>query len=174
MGMFNAVGVATQPALVVKEMSINETGPHYVHIVARPAGLIPLILSFVGIDAKTFFDVYEDRIECSQGSLSGQLNTCMPLSAVSVTTGGYVKPFIFLVFAIALIPVFFLIPVSVILILLYYFSKRLVVSVVSNAGEPITLCFKRSFVEGVEVNVEEALKITGIIKKLTLAQTAKA
>lgn len=170
MGMSSLASAAAKSALVVKEIKINEEGPHYVHIVARQAGVLAFLLSIIGIDSTTVFDVYEDRLEFIEGSLSGRMNTCMPLSAVSIATSGFVKPFIWLLFGIPLCFVCVGIP----MVIGYFLSKSLIVSVDSNGSQSITICLKRSVIEGVEINEETAYKIVQIIKNRTLAQTVKA
>ena len=74
-----------QHALVLKEFSINNQGPEYVHIVARKGGLIAWLLTMLGIDATTTFRVFADRIEFEAGSLSGKLHTTMPLRSISTS-----------------------------------------------------------------------------------------
>ena len=174
MGMNSLASAAAKTALVVKELKINEEGPHYVHIVARKAGVFAFLLSFFGIDSTTVFDVYADRIEFIEGSLSGRINTVMPLSATSVATSGFVKPFIWLLFGIVLLVTCFGTPIGILLLIAYYLSKSLVVSVCSNGGQALTICLKRSVIEGVEINEKTAFKIVDIIKNQALLQTVKA
>lgn len=168
MGMSSLASAAAKAALVVKEIQINDEGPRYVHIVARQAGLFAFLLSFLGIDSTTVFDVYEDRLEFIEGSLSGRMTTCMPLSSVSIATSGYVKPFIHLVLGIILLPVC----VGILFLISYYLSKSLVVCVDSNGSSSVAICLKRSVIEGVEINEETAFRIVDRIKELTLKQTA--
>ena len=168
--MSSLASAAAKSALVVKEIKINEGGDQRVHIVARQAGVFAFLLSIIGIDSTTVFDVYTDRLEFVEGSLSGRMTTCMPLSSVSVATSGFVKPFMWLLFGIPLCFVCIGIP----MVIGYFLSKSLVVSVTSNGGEAVTICLKRSIIEGVEMNEETAFKIVEIIKDLTRAQTAKA
>lgn len=170
MGMSSLASTAAKSALVVKEFKISEQGPQYVHIVARQAGMVSFILSILGIDSTTVFDVYEDRLEFIEGSLSGRLTTCMPLSSVSIATAGFVKPFMWLIIGIVTLPVC----IGIIPIVAYFLSKSLVVNVDSNGSSSITICLKRSVIEGVEINEAAAFKIVDRIKELTLRQTVKA
>ena len=50
-------------ALVLRKLEINEAGPHYVHIEGRKAGLMSWLCNFVGVDATTVFDVYEEAAD---------------------------------------------------------------------------------------------------------------
>ena len=177
MGMSSFASAAARAALVVKEIKINEEGPQYVHIVARKSGVIAFLLSIVGIDSTTTFDVYEDKLEFSQGSLSGYVKSCMPLSSMTVATGGFVKPFMELVIGILLVfpASIFTLGISaiigIILIIHYFLSKTLLVQVVASSGWDATICLKRSVIEGVEINQDTADKIVDIIKNLVMAKT---
>ena len=92
MGMLTAAGSLGRSALVVKEFTVNQEGPHYVHIVARRGGIINWLLTLCGINTTTILDIYEDRVLFEHGSLSGKLKSCMPLSAMSVASGGFFNP----------------------------------------------------------------------------------
>jgi len=179
MGMSSFASAAARSALVVKEVKINEAGPQYVHIVARKAGVIGFLLSILGIDSTTTFDVYADKLDFSQGSLSGYVKSSMPLSKMTVATGGFVKPFVELIIAILLIfpGALFTLGISaiigVLLIIHYFLSKTLVVQVVASSGWDATICLKRSVIEGVEINQDMADKIVDIIKDLVMASTAR-
>ena len=166
-------------ALVLKEFSINNDGPEYVHIVARKAGLLSWLLALVGIDATTVFRVFADRIEFQEGSLSGQVCTTMPLRSISITTCGYTKPFALIVLAIlCVIPgVFFTFGLSLILAVIFFIfyklNKALMISVVSNSSWPASICFKRSVIEGVKIEYEQAQEVINLVNKLTMEQASK-
>lgn len=166
-------------ALVLKEFSINYNGPEYVHIVARKAGLVAWLFTLLGIDVTTTFKVFGDHIELHEGSLSGRLQTVMPLKSISITTAGYLKPIkqiamavLFLIGAIVsiwtvIVPIILLIFLVVSLIF-YFLNKSLMISVVSNSGWPTTICFKRSVIEGVKIEYSQAQEVINIINQLLL------
>ena len=178
MGMSSFASAAARSALVVKEIKLNESGPQYVHIVARKAGIFAFLFSILGIDSTTTFDVYADKLEFSQGSLSGYLKSCMPLSKMTVATGGFVKPFVELIIAILLIfpGALFTFGITAIIgifmIIHYFLSKTLIVEVVASSGWAATICLKRSVIEGVEINQATADRIVDIIRALVMAKTA--
>jgi hypothetical protein len=165
-------------ALVLKEFSINNEGPEYVHIVARKAGLISWFLTLVGIDATTTFRVYAERIEFEEGTLSGKLNTTIPLSSISITSCGYTKPFVLLVLMVvailAALPTFGLsLILAIIFFIFYKLNKALLISVVTNSSWPANICFKRSVIEGVNVDYEQAQEVINTINQLIMNQTTK-
>ena len=169
---------AGSSALVLKEFSINNDGPEYVHIVARKAGLISFFLTLVGIDATTTFRVYNERIEFEEGTLSGKLCTTIPLSSISITSCGYTKPFALLVLMVlSIVAAFFTLGLTLILALIFFIfyklNKAMLISVVTNSSWPANICFKRSVIEGIKVDYEQAQEVIRIINQLTLKQTSK-
>ena len=179
MGLSSFASSASRAALVVKEIKISEEGPLYVHIVARRAGIIAFFLTSFGIDTQSTFDVYADRLEFKHGSLSGYIMETMPLSSLSVVTGGFIKPFIelliglFLLFVLA-IPTFGIsVLFGISLIIHYLLSKTLMIHVAASSGWNGIICLKRSVIEGVEISQETADAIINIVTQLTLAQTVR-
>jgi len=167
-----------QKALVLKEFTINLEGEEYIHIVARKAGLISWLFTLLGVDATTIFRVYADRIEFQEGSLSGRIQTVLPLRSVSIATCGYMKPILLLVFAvlgiILALPTFGLsLILSLIFFIFYFLNKNLLISVVSNSSWPIMICFKRSVIEGVKIEYEQAQQVIQIINQLLMYEASK-
>lgn len=186
MGMASLASALGRSAMVVKEVSIKDEGELRVHIVARKAGLASFILSALGIDSTTTFDLFTDRLMFSEGSMFGQMKTCMPLSALSVATGGFFKPIMHLIIGVALVivglgsclansgvlGVLFML-VGAALIVWYFLSKSLLISVISNSGWEAGICFKRSVIEGVNVDYLTALKVIDVMNELVMQQTSK-
>lgn len=165
-------------ALVLKEFSVNYDGPEYVHIVARKAGLVSWLLTLMGIDATTVFRVYGDRIEFQEGSLSGRLQTVMPMKSISITSTGYMKPVMLIVWAgfflLLAIPTFGITLIfSIICFIFYFLNKNLVISAVSNSGWPALICFKRSVIEGVTIEYAQAQEVINVINQLLMQQVAR-
>ena len=169
---------AGQRALVLKEFKINYDGPEYIHIVARKSGLISWFLTLIGIDSTTVFKVYADRIEFEEGSLSGRLNTTMPLRSISIATCGFTKPFAlivlgFIFFFTAFATFGITLILSILCFVFYFLNKSLLITVVSNSSWPASICFKRSVIEGVSIQYEQAVEVIRIINELTLTQASK-
>ena len=173
-------------SLVLKEFQINLEGEEYVHIVARKAGLIAWLLTHLGVDSTTVFRVYANRIEFTEGSLSGEIQTVLPLRSISIATCGYTKPVLLLFFAV----IFLLISLSaffspamvggivslllaLVFFIFYFLNKSLLISVISNSSWPIAICFKRSVIEGVKIEYEHAQQVIQIINQLLMIEASK-
>ncbi len=169
-------------ALVVKELTINRNGPQYVRIRARKGGLVAWLLARLGIDTTTVFDVYENRVEFSEGSLSGRMSQMIPISHVSLLGTGFLKPILLFVWGV----VFLLAGVSVMgdtiigglfamllgigAFALYFFRRTLVLYAVSTSGAGAILIVKRSLIENVNLTPENAGEIVGIMTQLIEAK----
>ena len=194
MGMSAFASMAAGAALVAKEFKVNKTGPQYVHIVARKPGLLAFLRSAIGIDTTTKFDVYADRIEFNKGSLSGYVKTTMPLSSLSVITGGFVKPIFKLIIGLVMVVWgfcsivgglnqyegallvtigFMTLIIGLILIVYYFLSKTLLIQVAASSGWVAVILLKRSVIEGVAITPETADTIVDMVTQLTMAQTAR-
>ena len=196
MGMSAFASMAAGAALVAKEFKVNKTGPQYVHIVARKPGLLAFLRSAIGIDTTTKFDVYADRIEFNKGSLSGYVKTTMPLSSLSVITGGFVRPIFKLIIGLVMgVSGFCSIVVGLnqyegegallvtigsmtliiglILIVYYFLSKTLLIQVAASSGWVAAILLKRSVIEGVAITPETADTVVDMVTQLTMAQTAR-
>ncbi len=177
-----------EQALVLKEFTINEnaTTEAQVHIVARKAGIAAWFLTLMGIDVTTIFDVYSNRIEFSSGSLSGKLCNVIPLSALSVGRTGYTKPILLLVLAaLCFIAGIFLginrgpegfvagALFALLFFVCYFLKKTLLIAVVSHSSFVAGFAFKRSVIEGVKVDYEQAMQVISIINRNIIQQNAK-
>lgn len=164
-------------ALVVKEAKIDKSADCQVKIVARKAGLISWLLSLLGIDSTFTLLVYRDRLESEEGSLSGRINTTIPLVALDTFMSGFTKPVQLVVFAIvsfvAALGMFqnsagfgvLLLLLAAVFAVLYYLRKSLLLNFSTNGGGGIILIFKRSVIEGVNVNEALAKEVTDLVKE---------
>ncbi len=165
-------------ALVLRKLEINEAGPHYVHIEGRKAGLMSWLCNFVGVDATTVFDVYDDRIEYSDGSLSGTFTETIPLTKISNLGTGYLKPFLFAI--LAFVSLLLAIPTlgltlifAAVFAFLYWTRKSLLIYFIPHSSSSTFMAFKRSLIEGVSLDKEKAEKIIAIISGLVEKNTVK-
>lgn len=163
--------LAGKSALVIKEVEINEDGPLFVKVKGRKSGLIAWFLTLIGIDTTTTLEVYETRIEFTEGSLSGRLKEMIPLSTVCNLGSGFLKPIIWMV--LAFLSLFLIIPtlgLSLILTLLfvffYFFRKSMLLYAIPNSGRGALIVFKRSLIENVNLTEEDAYRIISLISRL--------
>ena len=148
-----------EAALVIKEAEVNENGPLYVRIKGRKSGIIAWFLNLIGVDTTAVFEVYEDRIEFSKGSLSGRIREMIPLTAICNLGTGYLKPIIWMVLAI--IALLLIIPtfgISLLFMLLfgfmYFFRKSMLLYAIPSSGRGAIIVFKRSLIENVNISEE--------------------
>lgn len=176
-------------ALVVKRCSLHKQGPVYVHLAGRKAGVISWLLSLMGVDPTTTLAIKENRIELSEGSLSGRMIHMIPMSAISNLGAGYSKPIILLVVAAVL----FLFPIvsylcapscplpielKIVLFLVaiacavfYYLKKTLTLFFVPGSSIPASIGFRRSVIEGVGIDENTAFEIIEIVSRLIERKT---
>lgn len=161
-------------ALVIKKWHASRTANqegNYVHLIGREAGLFAWILSLIGIDPTTEIEVKENLIVFTTASLSGKQKRVIPMRSVCSAYYGYVKPWqMALALGLLLLPIFFL---GLIAGPLYYFlNKELTVGVVENSSWTGNFSFKRSVIEGQNIDENKAYEIIDIIRSLIEAKTA--
>ncbi|PCH64830.1 MAG: hypothetical protein COC09_01170 [Gammaproteobacteria bacterium] len=161
-------------SLVIKKWyadhSANENGD-FVHLAGREAGLLSWLLSVFKIDPTSEIEIKDNLIKFTSSSLAGQEKRIIPMNSITSAYYGYEKPWkMALVLTVLLMPVFF---IGLVVGPLYYFlNKNLTVGVVEASGWVGTFSFKRSIIEGQNINEEEAYKVIEIIRSLIEAKTA--
>ena len=170
-------------ALVIKEWKASnqpiDSDGNYVKVIGRAGGLISWFLALLKIDPTTSIRASESRVEFSSASLSGTEHRMIPLCNVCSTYYGYHKPWkaallIFFLFgfifnipgaiasvgngmAISVMGYLLGIVIAIGLALLYYFlSRTLTLGFVEHSGVVSAIKFKRSMIENVDVNEEQA------------------
>ena len=176
-------------ALVVKEVRVDEMQECQVKVVARKAGLLSFILALFGIDSTFTLQIYADRIESEEGSLSGRIRTMIPLTALDTYTSGYTKPIYLLVLAgffvlaaffsafsnstgSGVLALLFLVFAGL-CVLFFYLRKCFLLAFTTNGSNGIAFLFKRSVIEGVNVDETLAERIGELVKRNYLAQARK-
>ncbi len=155
-------------ALVIKKWYASETPNHdgnYVHIVGREAGLFSWLLSVFKIDPITEIEVKEDIIKFTASSLAGKEKRIIPLRSITSAFYGYKKPWQMAVaLTLLLFPVFF---IGLIVGPVYYMlNKSLTVAVVESSSWSGAISFKRSVIEGQNINEEQAYQVIEIVRKV--------
>ena len=155
-------------ALVIKSWYAQATPDaegNFVSIVGRQEGVLSWLLSVIGIDATTRLRIDASRIFFEAGSLAGFSQRVIPLENLSSAYFGFAKTWqTALVLGIVLAPIFLL---GLIVGPLYYFlNKKLSLGVVEVSGLVSGIEFKRSVIEGQNINEDEAKRVIAIIQEL--------
>ena len=162
---------------------------NFVSITGRSGGLISWILSLMKIDPTTTILVGIDRIEFSSASLAGTESRLIPLQGVCSTYYGYHKPWksafsIFSIFAFfgillgaeiaeggsqggAFTTFITSTIIGLVISAIYYFlNRKLTLGFVEQSGVVNGIMFKRSVIENIDINQEQAKNVCLIIQKL--------
>lgn len=161
-------------ALVIKKWYASETpngDGNYVHIIGREAGLFSWLLSIFKIDPITEVEVKDNIIKFTSSSLAGKEKRIIPLRSITSTFYGYKKPWqMALALTLLLFPVFF---IGLIVGPLYYIlNKSLTVAVVESSSWVGSFSFKRSVIEGQNINEDQAYEVIEIIRKVVEKKSA--
>jgi hypothetical protein len=155
-------------ALVIKKWyassTPNEQGA-FVHLIGREAGLFSWFLSIIGLDPTTEIEIKDNIITFTSASLSGRTKRVIPMKSLTSAFYGYEKPLKeSIILTIILLPFFF---IGLIVGPLYYFlNKKLSIGVVEASGWSGGFGFKRSVIEGQNINEEEAYHVIEIVRWL--------
>jgi hypothetical protein len=162
-------------ALVIKEWELSEKSNNneaIVFIHGREEGILSWLLSLFKIDPSTSLSIFANKIELSQGSWEGNKKIMIPTNQICSAYFGYTKPW-----KIAVILFFVFLPViglGIIIGPLYYFlNKQLELAVVANSGDVYSIAFKRSIIEGINIDEEQGHNILNIIEELILKNSGK-
>ncbi len=163
--------LAGKAALAIKEVEINEDGPLYVKIKGRKSGIFAWFLTILGIDNTTTLEVYENRIEFTEGSLSGRVKEMIPLSSICNLGTGYLKPTLLLMlagfFLLMALPTFGVSLIFTVIFGIFYFlRKSMLLYAIPNSGNGPVILFKRSIIENVSLSEKDAYRIIDLISDL--------
>lgn len=184
-------------ALVIKawkaESKPIDQHQNFVRITGREGGLIAWVLSLMRIDPVTTIKVGLDRIEFSSASLAGIESRLIPLQNICSSYYGYHKPwkqavsilvaFVFIGSTIAsaladgnpqgasATPLLASVVAGLVAALLYYFLNRtLTLGFVETSGVISGIRFKRSVIENLDINQEQAKRVCIIVQRLIEAK----
>ncbi|MEI6178984.1 MAG: hypothetical protein WCS43_18980 [Verrucomicrobiota bacterium] len=177
--------------LVIKAWKANnqpvDAEGNYVSITGRQGGLIAWVLSVLGVDPITTFKVSPERVEISRASLSGTDFIMIPILSVCSTHYGYYNPWkpalaVFVVFASMSIAfsevsgfgafILFLVGLGL-AFLIFVLGRALTVGIVEHSGVRHGIRFKRSVIEGVDINQAQGAYICRIIQFLIESRRSK-
>lgn len=170
-------GSKTYETYVIKEWFASETPNQdgiYINITGRKGGLMSFILSLVGIDPTVSLLVDRENVRFKEGTWNGYDSCVTPIEKLCSGNYGYAKPFwsaaVWIVIGVVL-----LVPavgVSLILILgaifYYYLNKSTKLGVTYVDGGWNGFAFKRSIIEGKNIDENAAGRIISIIEMIML------
>lgn len=161
-----------------------DTSGAYIHLTGRKGGLVSFVLARVGISPTVEVIVTDDNVLVESGSWSGFLRRVIPLRSVSSAVYGYHKPWwILLVAVVAALSMLVeawnaygwsnklsALIVAVIALAIgagiYYLNRSLIVAVIEVGGAASWLRFKRSVIEGQDVDEASAREVIDILQWL--------
>ncbi len=153
-------------SLVIKSWKVNESASTepYISIQGRQSGLMGFLLSLVGMDPTVTFTLERNKLTYSSSSWEGTKRIVVPLSKVSTGYFGYTRPWKeALVFGVLLLPFMGL---GLIAGPLYYFlNKRLEFGCRATSGEAFPFAFKRSVIEGKNIDEKAGYEILNLFEK---------
>ena len=168
-------------ALVVKQWECsndpNEDG-NYIHIVGREGGLVSWVLSLLGIDPVSEVEVKENLIKFSDSSLAGKELRVIPIKSLTSAYFAYEKPWK-VAAAIIVIGLYLLsvntwvgLLVTIAGVAFYILNKNLSVAVVEASGWTGDFAFKRSIIEGQNIDEQAGYEVIDVIRRWIESKTA--
>ncbi len=180
-------------AYVIKSWRSNNTPDsdgNYVLIEGRREGLVSWLLSLFKIEPTVMIRVTQDRIEFAEGSLAGNVRRIIPMLGVCSTLYGYQKPWQKAVALLVVLAWFggmlgafvgggaiggagaalgglaAVVVAAVVAVIYYYLNKTLTLGFVENSGVINIIQFKRSVIEGQQIDEQQAGFVGEIVQFL--------
>jgi len=161
-------------SLVIKKWYAGESkneDDNFVHIAGREAGLLSWLLSLFKIDPTNEIEIKDNLLKFTTSSLAGREKRIIPMKSITSAYYGYEKPWKMALFLGAIFTPLF--GIGLVIGPLYYIlNKSLTVGVVEASGWIGAFSFKRSIIEGQNINEEDAYKVIEIIRSLIEEKTA--
>lgn len=194
-GIASAIGMRfnrnQSASLVLQKFSLavepQVTPQPTVEIVGRMQGVAAFVLSLMGFSPISRFTIAGPEVRYQTSSLFGQRSQFIPLRCVTTLAAGIHKPISMLIWAILIVaagaymsvsgrswaPIAIALVVGIVLFVLYFITKKFYIEVYSQGGPPISLLFKPNVLEGVPIDVDQALEVVGVIRDMILAEGAE-
>ncbi len=179
------------PAYVIKAWyasNLPNRDGNYIFIEGRQEGLISWLLSLLKIEPTFEIRVTANEVRFSEGSFQGRNETITPMRSISTTLWGFEKPIIkAVILFFILTPIFVSIvtmmhPVLALIglvagfaiaFVVYFLNKIFTVGFVANSGIQQSIRFKKSVIEGQEINEAQAEYVSQIMIYLIESKAAK-
>jgi hypothetical protein len=157
-------------AYVIKRWQIAsqpiDESRNYVIVEGRAGGFISWLLSLVQISPIVKMEINSDRILFHQGSLEGTASRIIPLENISSTFYGYTKPWKEALILGIVLGVFTFGIGAIFGIIYYFLNKHLTVGFVEVSGVVNGVAFKRSVIEGQNIDENQARAVAEITQQL--------
>lgn len=164
-------------ALVIKQWTANRTADAegiHVRIIGREAGLLSWFLSLIKVDPTTTIIINKNLVMFEQGSLAGFRKRIIPVSSICSAFYGYTKPWqaavtLAVIVGGALGAIHILAGILGGLIagmLYYYLNMTLSLGFIENSGVGSGIDFKRSIIEGQNIDEGQAREVIEIVREL--------
>ena len=151
-----------------------------VEIVGRMQGGVAFVLSLLGFSPIIRFTISGLELRCQSSSLFGQRSQFIPLRCVSTLAAGIHKPISMVVWAAFVLifgiylslenrqwaPIAIALIIAAVLLVMYVVSKKFFIEVYAQGGPSISLLFKPNVLEGVAVDVDQAMAVVEVIRDL--------
>lgn len=158
-----------------------------VEIIGRMQGIVAFVLSLMGFSPISRFTIAGPEVRYQSTSLFGQRSQFIPLRCVTTLAAGISKPISLLIWALLVAamgtylsvsasswaPIAIALLVGIALVVTYFLTKKFYIEVYSQGGPPILLLFKPNVLEGVPIDVEQALEVVGVIRDMVLLAGAE-
>ena len=157
-----------------------------VEIVGRMRGLTAFVLSLMGFSPITRFTIVGTEVRCLSTSMFGQRSQHIPLRCVTNLAAGVHKPIAAIIWAGVILfggvfasfgaeswaPFAIALLIAIALVVVYLLGKRFFIEVHAKGGPPISLLYSPNVIEGVPVDMDQALAVIGVIRDLVIEQQA--
>ncbi len=159
-----------------------------VEIVGRKQGLVAFVLTLLGFSPITRLTIARGEVRYESSSLFGQQSQFVPLRCITGISAGIYKPVsalinaaVVLFFGIfmsntlgSLIPLVFGLLVFFGLCAFYFIAKKFFIDLHAPGAPAISLLVKPNVIEGLPIDVAEALAVVGVIRDLTMQSTSSS
>jgi hypothetical protein len=196
-GMFFRSGGSIRiagPTLVLRSFKIDETPSTTVpvDIVGRASGITAWVLTSMGFGTESSLKMTDKEVSIKTSSLFGETYQVVTLPSISSTHCGYSKPIGYLIIGVIIViggllnglrnyygffnQLASLLPgliIGGIFLIAYYLSKKIFIAVETRGGKPLGLSFKRSVIENVSFDLNQALKVIHIINQKVIESQVK-
>lgn len=162
------------PALVLQQFTINPMrADGLVTLVGRPEGIVGWFLTTIGIDTTTTLLITNEYVYITRSSLSGQTRQTAPMHNIASTHCGYATNLLWVILAVmaplggfaatlglsTFWPFLLSVALSLVFVLLFYLSKKLMLAFETNGGLVLGVTFKKGIIENVPVDIDQVTQV---------------